>query len=651
MKSKRILVVFCILALTLGVLSVTACNKNKSVNELVAENGIRISGASFDKDVQFIVEEITDETRKEELQTPLSALSYDTSASVTIYKLELEKNGSHFHVDTPLTVTLKAPKEGIKDYVVFHIKENGSIATMYPERQTDGTLSFEIKSMGYLIIGKVLPATEISHRLSLFTVVEGDAAVSTLKNGEKTVFSSDYAIEAGQKDVYSTLLFADQSVTLSTACANENAVFVGWFRVTSEDKTAVDGDRLSTLKLEEKPISTQLSATFKFETLIKDGSAESSYCAVWMAKRTFVVDMNSLLPKNADGKYVYYTSDPQPDLEGLVASSSNLLTMEGSFLTHGSGYTIEKNGLNFTSAGEYTVTYICKADPSLKETFKIVVVESPILTVNIGKGGNVVYQDKVREESFVDILKHGTQVTLLAYPADNYRFLGWYQGETLMSTSASYTLSLTGSCALTARFEEWSMHKIEFGIQSESNTNATISKGGVVVLNTSGTEPYSELLREGEKVTLTAASAQEHLEFAGWYMKNSGGHSAVLVSREATYTFEAPNANVSYYALFKAKHEMVVEIDPAALHLSYSEATGKYLYQIGDTAPAFESIKAEMKNLLTGERVALESNIGFLVDASAFKADVAGVYTVYYICIEDPSAIYSIEVEVVAKAN
>jgi hypothetical protein len=237
----------------------------------------------------------------------------------------------------------------------------------------------------------------------------------------------------------------------------------------------------------------------------------------------------------------------------------------------------------------------------------------------------------------------------VAYPSESYRFAGWYQGDQLMSTSLSYTMTVTASCTVTLKFEEWSVQKVEFGIQSESNTNATISKGGVVVLNTSGTEPYVEWLREHEKVTLTAATTQEHLVFAGWYMKNENGHSSVLVSKEATHTFDIPNANVYYYAVFKAKHEMIVEINPEDLHLTYSEETGRYLYEMTEQAPAFENIKAEMKNLLTGESVVLENNVGFLVDASAFKANVVGVYTVYYICLDDPGATYSIEVEVAPK--
>ena len=643
-KIKHILVLLSSMALMLGLFSLVACNKK--VDKLVSENGVQISGDGLEKGVEFIVEEITDESRKEALQTPLSALTYDKSAGVVVYKLELEKNGSHFHIETPLTITLTAPMPNVQEYVVFHIKENSSIATLYPMRQADGTLSFEIKSMGYLIFAKVLPASEVSHRLNLITLVEENGAVSVIKNGQQTVFTSDTTQELGKKDAYSMFLMEGHRATVSTSCDSENAKFVGWFRVLSEDEKSTSEDRLSRLVLEEKPFSTDPQATFEFDKMVLKG-AETTYCAVWKAKRSFEVDMSKLLPMNEEGKYIYNTSDPIPDFEGLIARSVNHLTSKGDFITAGKGYTIEKNHLDLTKAGEYTLTYILDADPTLRHSFKIVVVENPILTVHAGKGGGVIYQDKIHEDSFADILPHGSEVKLVAYPFENYRFVGWYNGETLISRELICQFTLTASTAITPKFEAWNLHKFEFEIQSENDTDASILKDGSIVASVSGALSHEELLRKGEKVTLTASTTNENLKFAGWYIKN--GTTLTFVSNDATYTFVASDANTSYCAVFKAKHEMSVEINAEDLHLTYSEKSGRYLYQMGDQAPAFENIKAEMVNLLTGEVTALENFLGYLVDAGDFNANVAGVYTVYYVCIQDPDAIVSIQVEVVAK--
>ena len=644
-KIKRILVLVCAMTLMLCFLTLAACNKK--VDKLVSENGMQISGDGLEKDVEFIVEEITDEKRKEELQTPLSELAYDKDIGVVIYKIELEKNGAHFHIETPLTVTLDVPMPGVKDYVVFHIKENGSIATIYPKRQDNGTLSFEIKSMGYLILGRALQSSEISHRLNLITVVEENGTEAVLKNGQQTVYSSDPTKELGKKEAYSLLLLSGNKATVSTSCESENAQFVGWFRVLSEKEDDASGDRLSRLTLEEKPFSTDPKAVFEFDKMIQQG-AKSTYCAVWKAKRTLEVDMDSLLPKNAEGKYVYNTSDPTPDFDRLVARSVNLLTSKGETFTAGNGYTIEKNSLDITKAGEYTLTYILDADPTVRHSFKIVVVESPVLTVHSGKGGGVIYKDQIREDIFVDILPSGSEVKLVAYPSENYRFLGWYIGDSLLSKELIYSFSITGTVAITPKFEEWNLHKFEFGVQTEGDADASILKDGSVVANISGKLSHTEMLREGERVTLTASAANENLQFTGWYIKN--GTTLTLVSTDATYTFIAPDANISYCAVFKAKHEMRVEINAADLHLTYSEESGRYLYQIGDQAPAFENVKAEMVNLLTGEVTALENFLGYLVDPGDFNANAVGVYTVHYICIQDPSATMSIQVEVVAKS-
>ena len=51
-------------------------------------------------------------------------------------------------------------------------------------------------------------------------------------------------------------------------------------------------------------------------------------------------------------------------------------------------------------------------------------------------------------------IEEGTSVTVVATPAEGYQFDGWYSNETEVSTSASYTFTVSAETSLQARFEE-----------------------------------------------------------------------------------------------------------------------------------------------------------------------------------------------------
>ncbi|MBR5726570.1 MAG: hypothetical protein IKX56_07540, partial [Muribaculaceae bacterium] len=126
----------------------------------------------------------------------------------------------------------------------------------------------------------------------------------------------------------------------------------------------------------------------------------------------------------------------------------------------------------------------------------------------------------------------GTECTLTATPNTGYSFTNWKKGNTVVSTNASYTFTVSSSTAgaYTATFTAIP----QYSISASANPTAggTVSGGGTYYENTDCT------LR---------ATANSHYEFASW---KKGG---TQVSTSPTYTFTVTSATAgSYVANFNA---------------------------------------------------------------------------------------------------
>ena len=123
-----------------------------------------------------------------------------------------------------------------------------------------------------------------------------------------------------------------------------------------------------------------------------------------------------------------------------------------------------------------------------------------------------------------------TECTLTATPNQYYTFTNWKKGNTVVSTEASYTFTVSSSTAgsYTATFTAIPQYTIS---ASANPTNGgTVRGGGTYYENT--------------QCTLTA-TANTHYEFANWKKGNS------VVSTDPAYTFTVTGAG-SYVANFTA---------------------------------------------------------------------------------------------------
>jgi len=126
----------------------------------------------------------------------------------------------------------------------------------------------------------------------------------------------------------------------------------------------------------------------------------------------------------------------------------------------------------------------------------------------------------------------GSEVTVVATPADCYDFDGWFVGETLVSEDAEYTFTAEADVDLVAVF---TLKTFEVTVTAEPEEGGVVSGGGTYDC--------------GSEVTVVA-TPEDCYDFDGWFVGET------LVSEDAEYTFTA-EADVDLVAVFTIKTYVV----------------------------------------------------------------------------------------------
>ena len=167
-----------------------------------------------------------------------------------------------------------------------------------------------------------------------------------------------------------------------------------------------------------------------------------------------------------------------------------------------------------------------------------------------------------------------SQVTLTATPNAGYRFVGWFESGTTVSTNTSYTFTANSDRSLTAQFDKISSG----GGSSDPAYSVTLPSrvtGGELKLS----RRYSE---KGETVTLTAIP-DEGYELDTLTVTDSKGKEIELTHKGGyEYIFKMPAGRVEIAVSFQ---KIVVKPEPlpfmdVAENAWYAEAV-RYVYEHG----------------------------------------------------------------------
>lgn len=116
----------------------------------------------------------------------------------------------------------------------------------------------------------------------------------------------------------------------------------------------------------------------------------------------------------------------------VVAILNPGYTFDGWYNSAGTKVSTDAN-YTFTVAGPVNLTAKFTAN-----NYTVSVAASPTAGGSVSGGGSYTY---------------GSSVTVKATTNTGYTFAGWYNGSTLISSSASYTFSVTGNVSLTAKWK------------------------------------------------------------------------------------------------------------------------------------------------------------------------------------------------------
>jgi len=132
----------------------------------------------------------------------------------------------------------------------------------------------------------------------------------------------------------------------------------------------------------------------------------------------------------------------------------------------------------------------------------------------------------------------GTQFTLTATPDDDYKFIGWYIGEELVSEEAEYEQTAQADATYTAHFI---VKNIQIDAVAEDPAMGNVTGAGVYP--------------NGSAVTLTATPALGH-DFIGWFVYNELHSNDLQITFNATVpmTFTARFQAIPYNAEIAIGH-------------------------------------------------------------------------------------------------
>ena len=195
-----------------------------------------------------------------------------------------------------------------------------------------------------------------------------------------------------------------------------------------------------------------------------------------------------------------------------------------------------ENGFHLSEGAEWTLEGAEKDDASTEDALVFVLTQDASVSAAVEAGKFSVALDMENVTSGTAAvsasgeLEAGTKVTFSASPARGYAFEGWKNGDAIVSTSAEYTVTVSGALTLTPSFAPQQGKAVTLG----EKIAWAITRGGEAV------ETDEPTLYPGESITLTAQPRDGDM-VESWTVN---GAPAASTAKTLTYTYaELESAN------------------------------------------------------------------------------------------------------------
>ena len=467
--------------------------------------------------------------------------SFDgTAAAINMAPVQLTKSSkgmSDFSADRSSGVSLNCALNEVTDqldavvYVVVKIYDDKSMRVLDSEMATreTGMSDFSVK-MDYVTGSIVVYAYGIvyngSSAKAKYENIEGDAAehVAELFTSRATSIMSSVMTET----VGLTMDNGQNTATSGGQATRHLTITVSGHGTTTGQGTYPVGTTVTCVATPDQGET--------FEGWYRNGiqvSVNTSY--------QVVLDNNMTLEAHFSGTATQYTATvtASPAAGGSVTgggtyNSGSTVTLNASANT---GYAFDgwyENNTRISSSNNFS--FIISTNRTIEgrfsqagRTYNLTLSASPSAGGTVSGGGS--YQS-------------GTNATAIATPNSGYTFLGWYEGETLVSSERNYTLAMNADHTLQARFQAGSGNEVHVTAAAYDDSGHELS--GVQV---TGAGTYNI----GDTVNMNCpATGGANLSFASWSKHN--GTSWQVVSTNNAYSFTAQE-DVELRAIYEEDQE------------------------------------------------------------------------------------------------
>ena len=289
-------------------------------------------------------------------------------------------------------------------------------------------------------------------------------------------------------------------------------------------------------------LTTSTGGNYSFPGLIRGNYTITPTKTGYMfspASQTFSA-LGSNQTQNFTASIAQYTIAASAGTNGSISPSGSVNVIHGAnqtfTITPNAGYHISSVLVDGVSAGtvaSYTFSNVTTGHTIsasfAADSFTISLSANPSMGGTVGGAGS---------------FPAGTSATVTATPNSGYTFTNWTEGATVVSTSSSYTFTLSGNRTLTANFAV-AVTQYTVSLSSNPGAGGTTSGGGT--------------FDSGTNVTVTATPNSGYT-FTNW----TEGATVVSTSSSYTFTLSGNRTLVANFTVIATQYTVNLSSNPGA---------------------------------------------------------------------------------------